>query len=264
MIGPIAELARAYDLTGATWERGPARLVYDRLARVLVGRSPLPLAGRLVLDVGAGTGAAGRSVLAAGGRPVAVDVSAAMLSANPHRPRRAIVSELTELAVATSSADGLVAAFSFNHLDDPSAGFREALRVCRPGSPVLVAAYARDDTHPVKQAVELALVEVGWVAEAWYEALRTRIVPQLATPARMTAAARAAGLVGRSDRITVDMVDLDTDDLVTWRLGMASVAPFVAGLGTRERRRVRSRALQLLGDDPGPLRRSVIAFAGVT
>jgi ubiquinone/menaquinone biosynthesis C-methylase UbiE len=261
---PTTELARAYDRTGATWERGPARLVYDRLARVLVERSPVPLAGRLVLDVGAGTGAAGRSILAAGGTPVAVDVSAAMLRANPGGARRAIVGDATQLALAAGCVDGLVAAFSFNHLDHPSAGFREALRVCRSGSPVLVAAYASDDTHPVKQAVEQALVEAGWAAAAWYEVLRRTVAAQLSTPARMTAAARTAGLVGRSDRMEVDLADLDADDLVTWRLGMASAAPFLAGLDASARHRVRSRARQLLGDERLPLRRSIVAFAGVT
>jgi hypothetical protein len=62
----------------------------------------------------------------------------------------------------TGAVDGLVAAFSFNHLHDPASGFREARRVCRTGSPVLVAAYAADDDHPVKAAAEQALVEAGW------------------------------------------------------------------------------------------------------
>lgn len=264
MTRPTADVARAYDLTGATWQRGPARLVYDRLARVLVERSPVALVGRLVLDVGAGTGAAGRSIRAAGGTPVAVDLSAAMLRADPDRGRGALVSDATRLAVATHSVGGLVAAFSFNHLDDPAPGFREALRVCRPGSPVLVAAYASDDAHPVKQAVEQALVEAGWVAEGWYVALRTTVMPQLATPSRMATAARAAGLVGRSHGLVVDMADLDVDDLVTWRLGLAPVARFVAGLDPKARRRVRRRARQLLGDDAPPLRRSIVVFAGVS
>jgi ubiquinone/menaquinone biosynthesis C-methylase UbiE len=261
---PTSELARAYDRTGRAWERGPARLVYDRLARVLVGRSPVALAGRIVLDVGAGTGAACRSIRAAGATPLAVDISAGMLRADPAGRGLAVVSDATRLAVATSSVDGLVAAFCFNHLDDPSQGFREAGRVCRPGSPVLVAAYASDDTHPAKDAVERALVEEGWVAEPWYETLRTAVVAQLATPAGMAGAAGAAGLVGGTDRLSVDLTDLGPDDLVTWRLGMASVAPFLARLDPAAQRRLRYRARHLLGDDPPALRRSVVVFAGLT
>jgi ubiquinone/menaquinone biosynthesis C-methylase UbiE len=257
----VTDLARAYDLTGATWERGPARLVYDRLARVLVERSPVPLAGRLVLDVGAGTGAAGRSIAAAGGTAVAIDVAPGMLRAGAGR---AIVSDATRLAVADRSVAGVVAAFSFNHLADPVAGFREALRVCRPGSAVLVAAYAGDDDHPVKRAVEQALSEAGWVAAPWYTALRTMLSPQLATPARMSAAAHAAGLSGHSDRVAVDLPDLDVDDLVSWRLGLASAAPFLANLGPRSQQRVRQRAHHLLGPNPPPLRRSIIVFTAVS
>ena len=55
----VSALAGAYSDTGGAWEEGPAR-VYDRLAAVLIDRSPVSFRGGRILDVGAGTGAAGR------------------------------------------------------------------------------------------------------------------------------------------------------------------------------------------------------------
>lgn len=257
-------MTRAYDRAGVVWEQGPARLVYDHLAGLLVGRSPVSLAGRVVLDVGAGTGAAGRHIDAAGGRTVAADLSFGMLSVNPAGPGLAVVTEATQLAIAVGSVDGVIASFSFNHLPDPAAGLREAGRVCRPGSPVLVSAYASDDHHPVKDAVEQALVEAGWPAERWYDRLRRAVIPLLATPGGMADAAREAGLDGRAEQVQVEIPGLSADDLVTWRLGLAQAASFLADLDPPARQAVRRRALRLLGDRPPPLRRSIIVFAGLT
>jgi SAM-dependent methyltransferase len=255
-------LADAYSRTGRAWEEGPARLVYDRLAQVLVAASPVPLAGRQVLDVGAGTGAAARAIVAAGGRPVAVDVSLGMLRANTTTVGRAVVGDARRLAVRTGAVDGLVAAFSFNHLRDPATGFREARRVCRPGSPVLVAAYAADDHHPVKAAAEQAMVEAGWAPEPWYDDLRAHALPRLATVDGLRAAAGSGGLDGHAEGLVVAFPELSPGDLVAWRLGMAPTAPFLAGLAPAARARVRARALALLGATPPPLQRSIVVFTG--
>jgi SAM-dependent methyltransferase len=162
--------------------------------------------------------------------------------------------------VPTGAVDGVVAAFSFNHLPDPAAGFREAARVCRPGSPILAAAYSADDHHPVKAAAEQALGEAGWVVDPWYADLRTRVAPLLGTAAGMRAAAHAAGLAGWAGEITVDLPDLTPADLVAWRLGMAQSAPFLATLTPAARARVHTRARHLLGPTPLPLRRSIIVL----
>ena len=64
---------------GATGRSGPGSM-YEPLARSLVAAAPVPLAGRLVLDLGAGTGVAGRAALAAGARRVVgADLSEGML-----------------------------------------------------------------------------------------------------------------------------------------------------------------------------------------
>ena len=254
-------MARAYDATGGVWSDGPAR-VYDRLAEALVAESPVPLAGRLVLDVGAGTGAASLALVAAGARVVAVDVAPGMLRAHGVDGAGRVAAEATALPIADRAVDGVVAAFSFNHLLVPADGFREATRVGRLGAPVLVAAYAADDDHPAKQAVDTAAAEAGWRPEAWCDALRAGAAAQLATVDGMRAAAAVPGLVGNAAHRRVDLPEIDPAAMVGWRMGMAQVAPFLAARGPRVRRAVARRAIELLGPEPPPVRRSIVVYAG--
>lgn len=261
----VAAVGRAYDRTGAAWDHGPARL-YDRLADALVAESPVDLAGRTVLDVGAGTGAASLALAAAGARVVAVDLAPGMLRAY-RTPASGCVgrvaAEATRLPVATGGVGGVVAAFSFNHLPDPGAGFREAARVGTRGAPVLVAAYAADDDHPAKQAVDAAAAAEGWQADAWYGALRAEVSAHLATVAGMRAAAAVDGLEGDAVVRRVDLPDLDPEAMVGWRMGMAQLAPFLAAAGPDVRRRVARGALERLGPHPPPVRRSIVVYRGV-
>jgi SAM-dependent methyltransferase len=260
-----ADVARAYDATAAAWGSGPA-LVYDRLAVALVAASPVALADRLVLDVGAGTGAASQAAAALGAHVVAVDLAPAMVRANRALPPAlvgGVVADLVALPVGSGSAGGLVAAFSFNHLRDPRQGFEEAVRVCRSGSPVLAAAYAADDDHPVKRAVDQAAAEQGWVPEPWYVEMREDVSAQLATTERMAAAAAVDGLAGDAVVQRVPLPDLAPAALVGWRMGMAHLAPFLAAAGLEVRQRITRRALELLGPGSPPLERSIVVFAGV-
>src|SRR5262249_46911388 len=147
----LSALAAAYSATGEAWQGGPVR-IYDRLAEVLVAASPVSLAGDAVLDVGAGTGAAGRAAPAAGAaRVVAGDASVGMLAHNP-APPAAVAGDIVALPVATAAFGATIAAFVINHLADPAAGLAEMRRVTRPGGAVLATVYASDDRHPVKAA----------------------------------------------------------------------------------------------------------------
>jgi SAM-dependent methyltransferase len=254
----VSWIADAYNATGVAWERGPGP-IYNRLAEVVVGCSPVALAGRRVLDLGAGTGAASRALARAGARPVASDFAVGMLAVDRDSRPSAVAADATALPFRDRAFDAVVAAFSFNHLAEPAGGFREAVRVTRPGGAIVASVYAADDTHPVKAAVEQALREAGWEPEAGYEELRTVIVPLLATPERFSAATAAAGLPDASVRaIGVDFDDLGPNDLVEWRLGMAHHAPFTAALSAPERTEVRRRALELLGPRTPALRRSIL------
>jgi SAM-dependent methyltransferase len=259
----LSASAAAYSTTGGAWERGPAR-VYDALAEVLIGRSPVDLAGGRILDVGAGTGAAGRAAHAAGAAEVvAVDAAHGMLAHNAAARPAAVVGDALALPFAGSVFDVTVAAFSLNHLTSPAAGLREMARVTRRGGALLSATYAADDTHPVKDAVKEALSDRGWVPQAWYAELQADAIPLLATPEGCADAARAAGLDARVEAVRVSLPDLDAADLVAWRLGMAQHAPFVAGLSPQDRQELVEETIARLGRAP-TLVRSILVTSAVT
>src|SRR3954452_23587243 len=161
-------VASAYSLTGGAWQRGPGR-IYDRLAEVVVEHAPVPISGAAALDAGAGTGAASRALLAAGAhRVVAVDVALGMLAHDAATRPPAGAGDLVALPFADGSFDVVIAAFSLNHVPDAARGLCELARVSKPGGGFAAAAYADDDTHPVKGAMEAALADRGWELEPWY------------------------------------------------------------------------------------------------
>jgi len=256
-------MADAYSATAPAWGRGPSR-IYDRLAVLLLGRSPVPLAGVRVLDVGAGTGAASRAALAAGAaQAVALDRAFGMAGmAAHHAGSPAVVGDAVALPFAGATFGAAVAAFALNHLTNPAAGLREMARVTRPGGAILAATYAADDGHPVKEAVQDALAAHGWTEEPWFTAMGADAVPLLATIERCAEAAAAAGVVAHVEPVRVPFPELSAVDLVAWRLGMAQHAPFVASLSSTDRGGLVADALARLGDAP-PLVRSVIVLAAV-
>jgi SAM-dependent methyltransferase len=257
-------LARAYGGAAGAWGVGPAR-IYDVLADELVARSPVSLAGRLVADVGAGRGAAGRAAGRVGARTIALDVAEPMLTAAPAGARvPGAVADARALPLATGGVGAVVAAFSYNHLTDPDRGLAEAARVTEHGGVVLASAYAADDDHPVKGAVEAAAGAVGWEPDPWYDEMRRDAVPRLATVDRARAVAAAAGLV----QVTVVRVerpfpDLGPAELVEWRMGMASMAPFLDRLDPADRAAVTADALRRLGAPPVLVRRMIVLAAVV-
>lgn len=258
------EIAAAYSATGDAWGRGPAR-VYDRLAERLVDACPVPLAGRIVLDLGAGTGAASRAARERGARVVAVDAAIGMLLAGAAgaagRPPAAAADALA-LPFPDGTFDAVVAAFSLNHLRDPTAGLVESARVTRSGGAVIAGSYALDDRHPARDAAESAARALGWRPPRWYRAVREQAIPRLGTVERAAAAARGAGLVDvHADDVRVAYPDLGAADLVAWRLGMAHLAPFVASLAATAADGLFDDALARLDGAP-MLERSVIVLTG--
>lgn len=240
-------MATAYSAAAASWAAGPMR-VYGPLAEGLVARCPIDLRGRTVLDHGAGTGAVSGAM--PGANVVAVDRAVGMLLDRRASRPPAVAGDAVALPFRSRSFDVVVAAFSLNHLLDPAVGVREAGRVAREW--VLASAYAADDHHPVKQAVDRALTEAGWSPPPWHRGVAARAcwtVPEaIATIER-------AGLVPELvEQVHVLFDDLGPSELVRWRLGMAQCAAFV---GAHDQAAIERRALALL-DGAAPLVRSVI------
>ena len=256
--GPAAALSSAYSATAEAWQRGPGR-IYDRLAEAVVARCPVPVAGLTALDLGAGTGAASRALVGAGAaRVVAVDAAEGMVAYDSACRPPAAVADALALPFADASFGVTVAAFSLNHVADPGAGLAEAARVTGRGGAVLASAYAADDSHPVKDAVEGALAARGWAPEPWFESLRADAIPKLATVEAAGRAVVEAGLDADVAAVRVPFPELGADDLVAWRLGMAQYVSFVASLAPSEQEALAAEAVARLGRSWPVLERSVI------
>ena len=158
-----AGLRADYDAAAGDWADGPGPM-YAPLARVLVAAAPVPLAGRLVLDLGAGGGVAGQAALAAGARQVAgVDLSEGMLrqsaQTSPGGGWRPVAADAAALPFRDGCFDLVLAAFCLNHLSRLDAGLAEARRV---GAAIAASTFAPGWTHPAKDAADGALQSFGY------------------------------------------------------------------------------------------------------
>jgi SAM-dependent methyltransferase len=253
----LSTVGTAYSDGASAWAGGPAH-VYQPLAKLLVDFSPVPLGGRLVLDLGSGTGTGSRAALSAGARVIATDLALGMLLCGRDARPPAAVGDALALPFRRRAFDVVLAPFSLNHLDEPAAGVREAGRV----ADLLVAStYAEDDDHPAKAAVDQALSEVGWKRPSWHAAMKSAMAAW-GTIDRATAVIECGGMRPRLvERREISLPDLGPADMVAWRMGLAQSAGFVETLDPATQRTVFERALSLLGPDPEPIVRRVIFLA---
>jgi SAM-dependent methyltransferase len=100
-----------------------------------------PHADGSYLDVGCGTGAAGRTVANAYGcRVVGLDSSTTMVTeARARGLTEAVVGDAQRMPFDDESFDGAWADRTFQHLDDPAAALRELARVVKDGGVLVVA-----------------------------------------------------------------------------------------------------------------------------
>lgn len=239
-----AGLRAGYEAAAGDWATGPGRM-YTRLAEVLVAAAPVPLAGRRVLDLGAGTGAAGRAALAAGARQVvAADLAVGMLRA-AGAALHPVAANAVALPFRAGSFDLVVAAFCLNHLPAPAAGLAEVRRV---GAALAASTFAPGWTHPAKDAVDAALRPLGYREPAWH----TGVNP---FPERLAEQVAAAGFGQvRVRTVTVPTGLVTPAELAAWRLGLAQFAPFLRALDAPARaaaRRTAERAVERAVEQTG-------------
>jgi SAM-dependent methyltransferase len=252
------DLRAAYDTAARDWADGPERM-YAQLARSLVASAAAPVAGRRVLDLGAGTGVAGRAALAAGARQVvAADVAVAMLRRGG-AALHPVAADAAALPFRDTSFDLVVAALSLSHLASLPAGLGEARRV---GRAIAASAFAPGWTHPAKAAVEEELRRFGYRPPPWYLWFKREAEPQACRPDLLAGYAAAAGFRRvRLRTITVPTGLATPAQLASWRLGMAHVAPFVSSLDAAHRAALR-RAAERAADGTGPLVVSLMVLTG--
>jgi SAM-dependent methyltransferase len=228
--GLARQLSAAYGDAVRLWADGPEQ-VYAPLAGALVAACG-QLHGRRVLDIGAGTGVAGRAALGAGAaQVVSADISAGMLRQCGAR---------LALPFGPASFDDVLAAFCLGHLPSLDRGLREARRV---GAALAASAFAPGWTHPAKAAVDATLRDFGYRPPAWYEVFKRDTEPLAGSPGVLGPAAAAAGF----NDVRIAVIDVPTGvsqpaQLAAWRLGMAHVAPFVRALDASRRAELRQAA----------------------
>ena len=250
--------ADPYARSGRRWALG-AELVYRPIAAELVAMSPYPLAGRTVLDAGAGTGAVSAALIARHARPVAIDLSAAMLAWNAAARPPCAVADIRALPLTTASADDAVAAFVLNHLTDPATGLAELARVTRLGGAVLATVFSSHSTSEARGRIDAAAQAADWRAPAWYTELKASTVPLLSNPAAMAAAARAAGLACvRAEERPVDVGITQPNQLVTYRLGHPAFAAWLDALGPSRARAFAAEAEHAIREVMQPYRPVVV------
>jgi SAM-dependent methyltransferase len=255
-----AAVRAAYDTAATDWDGGPGQM-YVELARALVGQASVPVAGRRVLDLGAGTGAAGAAALAAGAaQVVAADIAPAMLRRCPP-PLHAVAADAVALPFRDKSFDLAIAAFCLGHLGNMHSCLAEVRRVCPA---IAASSFAPGWSHPAKQAVDDVLTAFGYRAPDWYLTFKQQTEPRAADPALLRAQAAAAGYTGIQVRTVAVSTGLTTPaQLAAWRLGMAHIAPFAASLRSPRRAALQQAAeVAVARTRPGSQEVSMLVLTG--
>lgn len=249
--------ADSYDRAAAAWAAGPAA-VYARLAEAMLDLSPVPLDGAEVLDVGAGTAVVAEAAGRRGARwTLAVDVAPGMLRLRSPGIA-AVLGDAARLPLRDRGLDLVAAGFCLSHLSDPHGALAEWHRV---GRSLVASAFAPGPPHPAKVAVDDAMAELGFVSPEWYRQVKAASAG-IEDPQGLAVLVGAAGY--DSVEVTRRAVDAgleSPDDVVRWRLGMAHLAPWVAGLSEPDRVRALEAARRAV-DGLGPVTIDVLVVSG--
>jgi SAM-dependent methyltransferase len=256
---PGADPARhAYAGAGHRWAED-AILAYRPMAEHLMRRCPVSPLNRAVLDAGAGTGAVGAVLAAAGALVTSCDLEHDMLRGDQGDSGicSATVADITALPFRNDAFDMAVAGFVLNHLADPVTGLRELGRVTHTGGVVLASVFGAERA-PAKAAIDAVLTARGWRVPAWYQAMQARAAA-VATSDQLVRAAARAGLV----EAVVECADIDVglDDpalIVRYRFGMPQVSVFVDALTASAQSAVIAEAIEAVERTAMSFRPSVV------
>lgn len=257
---PKAEIARAYGSGAESWDRG-AVPVYGPLARALVDRCPIPLAGLRALDIGAGTGVASDVLVERGAKVVAVDLTVGMLAYRQEQRPPGVAADVMVLPFPADAFDVAVAAFVLNHLGSPVEGLCELRRVVRAGGVVLATAFSSEDRPPAKDRIDAVATAYGWEVPEWY-LFAKKVAPLLGTADDMRRAALEAGLIDViAKEKRVDVGADSPEDAVRFRLSQAHLQPFVRDLDATRRAHLIDDAIAAVSDINEPMRPAVVFLA---
>lgn len=236
---------RTYAGGAVCWARD-AVPVYEPLARHLLAALPVGVAGRRVLDAGAGSGVVGDLLRDRGAVVTAVDLEPDMVE---HLARKgpAVLADVRRLPFPAEQVDVCVAAFVLNHLADPVLGLVELARVAAADGWVLASVFG-NDRAPAKHLVDAVAADFGYAPPRWYLE-QGRAAETIGTVSGITDAARRAGLrVVLVDEHPVDVGLTATADVVRYRCALPQLRPFVASLDPVTRRAFWTAAAAALSD----------------
>jgi len=247
-----------YARSGERWARG-AELVYRPIAAELVASSPHPLTGRVVLDAGAGTGAASAALRRRGAKTLATDLSAGMLAWHAAARPPCAVADIRALPLRTGSVDDAVAAFVLNHLTDPGTGLAELARVTRPGGAILAAVFGTESHSEARDRIDAAALAAGWQVPQWYREMKAVAVPLLGSAEAMAAAARQAGLADvLAEERQVEVGVTEAWQLVRYRLSHPVFAVWLDAIGPHCAQLFAAEAEAAVGGAMEPFRPTVV------
>jgi SAM-dependent methyltransferase len=243
----------AYEAEPWSWASGPEP-VYAALARALAEHVAPLLTGVRVLDLGAGTGVAGRAALAAG----AAHVAAADVAVGPLRqcalhqfglPLSPVAADAAALPFRDQSFAVVLAAFSLTHVGGLGVALAESRRV---GDVLAASAFAPGWGHPAKAAVDAVLAQFGYHPPPWYVTFKHDTEPRLSD----TRLVRELALTAGYSRVDSSVLTVPTGlsgpaELAAWRLGMAHIAPFASSLDIERQAELRhAAAAAVRGSEP--------------
>lgn len=245
------------------WAEGAA-IVYGPIARQLINTSPHPLAGRMVLDAGAGTGVASAALAETGAEPVAADLSYDMLAWQSGKRPPAAVADVCALPFRDEAFDDVVAAFVLNHLVEPAGAVAELMRVARPRGALLACVYANSSRSEVRDAIDRSALVEGWQIPSWYSEIKRDAVPLLGSAEDMERVAKQAGLVDISvDERPADVGVTEPEQLVGYRLGQAHYSAWLSQLGPVRAEQIRARLVEQIRPIMRPYRPIVVFLAAL-
>jgi SAM-dependent methyltransferase len=236
--------------------------VYRPFAEVLVAASPVPMAGRLVLDAGSGTGAVAQAAAMSGAHVVAAERDLTMLNHQRRQPWPRVAADVLNLPFKDDAFDAALAGFLINHMD-PKLALAELARVVGSDGVVLASTWAADGPDPVKVAIDTVMAHWGWTAPLWYRRTKEEVLPITGSPGRLTEVAEQVGLVGvRASIRRVDLALPDPAAAVAYRMALPHTAAWVATLDHATRQEVTGQAVAAVAAHVVGWRPAVIVLAG--
>jgi ubiquinone/menaquinone biosynthesis C-methylase UbiE len=167
-MAPAFDQAASYD----RWYATPLGKLVDQVEKEAIFGLLPDLAGRLVLEVGCGTGNLSLELARQGARVVGLDLSAPMLAAAALRGRAQgfrlnwVQGEAGCLPFPENCFDGVLSILALDFMTDRPGAVREMVRVLRPGGFLVLAMLNRYSLWTLKRVVR------GWFKPSFWRGVR--------------------------------------------------------------------------------------------